>query len=245
MTTWSAPNTRTSSASWYGREHDGVDVDALEIRRRRLRQAAVAVRTRAPGVVDAARIGAEIAAAVHGEDFQLRVAFEHAVEDQIMQRDRRLQRIADDVVEIKARQARRLGETVGMNHHQRAEFFRLFPERREGRIGQFLAGDVGQNLDPGETEFFDAALKLLRRFMAVRHRHRAKALEAVGLLRAERGDAVVDDLRRLDRDVERHRVVALRRRRRDHLHVDAHGVEVGEPPVEAAARADIGFLLLR
>ena len=44
-------------------------------------------------------------------------------------------------------------------------------------------------------------------------------------------------LRRLHGDVERHRVVALRRRRLDHLHVEAHGVEIGEPLVEAARAA--------
>jgi hypothetical protein len=80
--------------------------------------------------------------------------------------------------------------------------------------------------------------------MAVRHRHRAKSLEAVGALGAERGDAVVDQLRRLHRDIERHSVVALRRRWRDHLHVDAHGVEIGEPPIGARRRADVGLLLL-
>ena len=58
------------------------------------------VGARAPGVIDTARIGAEIAAAVHGEDFQPRMAFQYAVEDQIVQRDRRVERIADDVVEI-------------------------------------------------------------------------------------------------------------------------------------------------
>ncbi len=61
---------------------------------------------------------------------------------------------------------------------------------------------------------------------------------------AELGDAVVDDLRRLDRDVERHRVVALQRRRRDHLDVDGHRIEIGKPVLVTATGADIGGLLL-
>jgi hypothetical protein len=67
---------------------------------------------------------------------------------------------------------------------------------------------------------------------------------AIRSLTHEFRDAVVDDARGLDRDVERHGVVALRRRRLDDLHVEAHGVEVGESPVQAAARGDVGFLLL-
>ena len=97
---------------------------------------------------------------------------------------------------------------------------------------------------PVKPSSFDAALQLLGRLVAVGHRHRAEALEAVRLAGAVRGNAVVDDLRRLDRDVERHRVIALRRRRRDHLHVDAHGVEIGKPVLVAGAFANIGFLLL-
>ena len=117
-----------------------------------MRQVAVAVRTRAPGVIDAAGIAAEIAAAMHGEDLELGMALEHAVEDQVMQRDRRLERIADDVVEVEAREALALGEAVRMDHDQRAELLGLLPERRKGRIGQLLAGDVGQDLDALEAE---------------------------------------------------------------------------------------------
>ena len=83
-----------------GREHDGVEIDLLEIAGRRLRQVGVAVRARAPGVIDAAGIGAEIAAAMHGEDLQLRMPLQHAVEDQVMQRHGGVEWIADDVVEV-------------------------------------------------------------------------------------------------------------------------------------------------
>jgi hypothetical protein len=91
----------------------------------------------------------------------------------------------------------------------------------------------------------DAAFKLLGGFLTVRHRRAAEPREAVGLARDIFGDAVVDDLRRLHRDVRWHRVVALRRRRHHQLEIDAHGVEVLEPEVVAGdARADVGFLHL-
>ena len=133
-------------------------------------------------MVDAARIGAEIAAAMHGENFQFRMPFEHAVEDQVVQSERRFERIADDVVEIKARQALALGEAVRMDDDQRAELLGLLPERREGRIGQFLAGDVGENLDALELERLHAALELLGGLLAVLHRHGAAGDEAVFVL---------------------------------------------------------------
>ena len=65
------------------------------------------IRARAPGMVDAARVAGQIAAAVHGQDLQVGMPLQHAVEDQVVQRDRRLQRIADDVVEVEARAAAR------------------------------------------------------------------------------------------------------------------------------------------
>src|SRR5215472_1734908 len=78
------------------REHDRIDIDALEISRRRLRQCAVTVRPRTPSVIDASGISAKIPATVYRKYFEPRVALEHAVEDQIVQRNRRLQRIAED-----------------------------------------------------------------------------------------------------------------------------------------------------
>ena len=155
-------------------------------------------------MVDPARIGAEIAAAVHGENFKPGMPFEHAVKNQIMQRDRGLERIADDVVEIKALKARGLGEAVGVDHHQNAKLFGLLPERREGRIGQLLAVYIGEDFDAGEAKRLDAALELLGGFVAVGHRHRAKAFEAVRMFAAIFGDTVIDEPRRFDRDVERH-----------------------------------------
>src|SRR5690349_24908694 len=65
-----------------GRKHHSVDIDALEVSRRRLRQCAMAIRARAPGMVDAARISTEISGAMHCKNFKPRMAFENAIEDQ-------------------------------------------------------------------------------------------------------------------------------------------------------------------
>src|SRR5262249_23558351 len=87
-----------------GREYDGVEIDFLEIAGRRVRQVAVRIRARAPGVIDAAAVSGEIAAAVRGKNLQLGMPFEHAVEDQVVQRDGRVERVADHVVEVEARE---------------------------------------------------------------------------------------------------------------------------------------------
>ncbi len=84
-----------------------------------------------------------------------------------------------------------------MDHHQRAELLGLLPERREGGIGQLLAGDVGEDFDALELELLHAALKLLRRLVAVRHRHAAERDQAVGMLADIFGDAVVEHARGL------------------------------------------------
>ncbi len=225
------------------REHHRVEVDFLEVVRGRLRQPGLTVRACAPGVIDAARIGAEIAAAVHGKNLQVRMALEHAVEDEVVQRQRGLERVADDVVEIEAREALALREAVRMQQHERAELLRLLPERRKGRIGQFAARHVGQNLHALELERLDAALELLGGFRTVRHRHGAERDEAVRPSRHIFRDTIVDHARRLHGDIERHRVVALRRRAHHELEVDAHGVEIGEPLVMADhARTPVGVL---
>ena len=43
-------------------------------------------------------------------------------------------------------------EAVGVDHHQHAQLLGLLPERREGRVGQLAAVDVGQHLHALEAE---------------------------------------------------------------------------------------------
>src|SRR5262249_5128642 len=103
-------------------------------------------------MIDAARIGAKETSAMDRDDLEIGMALKHAVEDEIVQRDRSLQWIADDVVEVEAREASRLGEAVGVNEHDGAEFLGPPPERRESGVGEFSAGDIGENLHALELE---------------------------------------------------------------------------------------------
>ena len=182
---------------------------------------------------------------MHRENFQIGMAFEHAVEDQIMQRDGGFERIADHVVEIKPGQPFCVREAIGVNDDEGAKLFRLLPERRMDGIRKLAAGHVGEDFRSLHAELFHAALELVGGFRAVDHRHAAEREEPVGLLGDVFRKPIVDHLRGLDRNIERHGVVALVRRRQDELQIDAHGVEVREPLVVAGdPGTDILVLLL-
>ena len=130
-----------------------------------------------------------------------------------------------------------------MDHHQCVEFLGLLPERRERRIGQFLAGDIGENLDALELELLHAALKLLGGLVTVDHGHAAERDQPVGMLADIFGDAVIQCARGLNRDVEGHGVVDLRRPGRNELHVDAHIVHRLEADIgRANTLSDVGAL---
>src|SRR6266404_7808059 len=85
-----------------GREHQRVEIELIEIAARLLLELNVRVtilRRDEAGMVATRRVGAEIAAAVRGDDLQAGEAIERALEDQMLQGDRRIERIADGVRE--------------------------------------------------------------------------------------------------------------------------------------------------
>ncbi len=120
---------------------------------------------------------------MHSQNLQVGVPFEHAVEDQVVQRNGRVERIADHVVEVEAREPLGVGEAVGMDDDERAERLGLLPERGEVRLRELPARNVGQDLRAFHAERRHAALELVRRFRAVKQRHGAERDEAVGLAR--------------------------------------------------------------
>src|SRR5262249_3233763 len=141
-------------------EYDRVEIDFLQIGARWVRQVTVRIRARPPGMVDPPRIGAQKSAAVNGQDLQAGVALKYAVENQIMQRDRGIERIADHIVEVEAREPVGLGESGRMDQNKRAEFFGLAPERGKCRVRQFPARNIGQDLDAPEAQRAHAAFEL-------------------------------------------------------------------------------------
>ena len=109
------------------RENDAVDKDLLEVMRRWMRQISLQSGER-PRRGRSARIGAEISAAMHGKQLQVRMALEYAIEDEIMKRKRRLERIADHIIEIERGETLAFGEAIRMNDDERPELLGLVPE---------------------------------------------------------------------------------------------------------------------
>src|SRR4029453_16152726 len=100
-------------------------------------------------MVAARGIGGEIAAAMRGNDLEPGEAIKRSLEDQVLQGDRGVERIADGVRQP-AVTLETLGEfrrTLRVNEQHRAEFFRLGPGGMEFRIGkiltQYAAADRG------------------------------------------------------------------------------------------------------
>lgn len=119
-----------------------VDVDFLEIVGWRVRQVAATVGACAPHVVHAAGICAQIPSAVNGENLQIGMPLEHAVEDEIMQSQRRLEGIADHIVELEAGKTLAFGKPIRMDDDEGSEFFGLGPEGGERRVRQLAPGDI-------------------------------------------------------------------------------------------------------
>ena len=109
-------------------------------------QADAAVRAGTPGVVDPARISAEISAAMHGKQLQVRMAFKYPIEDEIMKRKSCFEGIADHVIEIVAGETPAFGEAIRMNDDERPKLLGLFPERRVLRRRKFGSGDISEHL---------------------------------------------------------------------------------------------------
>src|SRR5215471_199033 len=91
---------RRKVADRFGLEDQRIEIDLLQIFARLLLELDVwiaALRADQAGMVGTIGIGAEIAAAMRGDHLQSRKLVESAFEDQVRQRDRRLERIADGV----------------------------------------------------------------------------------------------------------------------------------------------------
>jgi hypothetical protein len=186
------------------REHDAVDKNVLEIVRRRMRQISTAIGPSAPGVIDAVGICTEVSAAVHGKQLQIGVTFEHTVEDQIVERERRLEGIADHVIEVMAREALPFGEAIRVQNNKRAELFGFLPERLELRRRQLSTRDIGEHLSALQPKFTHRPFQLGGCLVAIRQRNAAQADETIRLSCNVFRDALVEDTGCLDRDVKRH-----------------------------------------
>ena len=167
---------------------------------------------------------------MRGADLQAGEAVERALEDQVRQRDRGLQRVADGVGQQAAAAepaaGLQLARAERVHEDQHAELLALRPEGMEARVGQLLAGDAAADADAAEAELLDRVLDLLGGQLGMLQRGGREGDEAVGIGGAELDQRLVLDLDQLGRDValgavpvwvdaERLDVDALRVHRRD------------------------------
>ena len=84
-----------------------VEIKPFEVCRRHLFQMHAGVGPRRCGVVDAPRIGRQIAAAMGDDELQIGMVLQHPAKDQMMHRDRRIERVADHIGEVMVLEAAR------------------------------------------------------------------------------------------------------------------------------------------
>ena len=138
-----------------------------------------------------------------------------------------------------------MGESVRMHHDEGAELLGPGEERPEFRIGQFLAVDIGQDLDALQFQVVHDVVEFADRDLRLLQGDDAEPDEAVRLARAIFRHAVIGEAMGGFGDFRIDRVVALARRRRHDLDVDAHLVEIEQAAVDRGHDLADVLLLLR
>ena len=147
------------------------------------------------------------------QDFQVRQPRGHAGEDQARHGGAGLVGPAENGPDLVfrfglGRKVRNVGGARRMQQHRLARLGGDLEDRKEARLVEAGAVDVGMKLQPVGVAVNEDALGLLHRRVRRIHRQRADiAGEAVGILRAQLGQAVIGDAGELGRLVRtRHRV---------------------------------------
>src|SRR5207244_2552208 len=121
---------------------------------------------------------------MRGAYLEPRKTVERSLEDQVRQRDRGLEWIADRIgQEAAAGEPTARLQFAGakwVHEHQHAQFLALRPERVEFWVRQFLAGNAAGNADAAKPEFLDRVLDLLRSEVRKLQRRRREADETIG-----------------------------------------------------------------
>src|SRR5262244_3117565 len=118
------------------------------------------------------------------------MALEDAVKDEMVQSDRRFERVSNHVVKVEARKTLALGEAVWMDDDKGAELFCFTPKRSEQGVGQFPARNVRENLDALQSKMTYTPFKLFGGLDPVRHWNGAKRDEPIRFSRNVLGHSV-------------------------------------------------------
>src|SRR5262249_4207939 len=110
-------------------------------------------------------VGGKEATAVRRADLELRKAIERALEDQVRERDRRVERITNRVRQpaVAPEALGQVRRALRMDEDQHAELLGLSPERVKLRVGELVAGDARAHGGAAQAELVHAFLELLHR----------------------------------------------------------------------------------
>ncbi len=142
-------------------------------------------------VIRAATVARQIAAAVRGHDLQAGMPIEHTAENQMGQRDRGFERLADDVAQVIGIQALAERRSEGMDEDDGAQLLGRRPERRKLGRAELELVDRGGNLDALEPELLHGIPQLLGGELRVLQGYGAQPDEPVGIARAGFRDVFV------------------------------------------------------
>ena len=143
-------------------------------------------------------------------DAQSRKSIERAVENQMRQEDRRLERIADGVAQSAAAAQPRIlcrpGRIARVHEDERAELLSLRPEGIEPRRRQLLAFDAAANRRAAQPQLRDPVFELLGGEIGKLQRHRRQPDESIGMRGAPGRERLVFDPDDLPRELAIRRV---------------------------------------
>ena len=97
----------------------------------------------------------------------------------MMQSDRRVERVADHIVEIVVGEAAASVNPSGMHKDEQAQLFAAREDLAEALGRQILAGDMGHDLDAAEAQRFVQPVEFGDRQLRGLERHGAEADKAV------------------------------------------------------------------
>src|SRR6185295_19405976 len=140
-------------------EHHRVEIELLQIFRWLLRDGDAAILAMREGVVETPPIAGDVAATMRDADFQFGKAFEIAVENQMPDAQRGIQRMSDRVRKIMILHAADQAGAERMQEDHHAEFLDAGKELFESSAGEVDAPDIGAQFDAAEAELLDGALQ--------------------------------------------------------------------------------------
>src|ERR1700682_4997334 len=138
-------------------------------------------------MITARGVGAEIAAAMRGNDLEAREVIERSLEDQMLQGNRGVQRIADGIRQpaIALEALGKLRRALRVDEQNRAELLSLGPDRMEFWIGKILAQHAGADRRAAQPLFLDRRFQLLHCEVGILQTERRKGRKALRARRAK------------------------------------------------------------